>query len=29
MIDKVNRGAGTPADVIRAAASQVNVIMNR
>jgi len=29
MIDKVNRGAGTPADVIRAAASQVSVIMNR
>lgn len=29
MIDKVNRGAGTPAEVIRAAAQQVNVIMNR
>jgi len=29
MIDKVNRGAGTPADVIRAAASQVSVIMNQ
>ncbi len=29
MIDKVNRGAGTPGDVIRAAAQQVNVIMNR
>lgn len=29
MIDKVNRGAGTPADAIKAAAAQVNVIMNR
>lgn len=29
MIDKVNRGAGTPGDAIRAAAQQVNVIMNQ
>jgi len=29
MIDKVNRGAGTPKEVIQAAASQVSVIMNR
>lgn len=29
MIDKVNRGAGTPAEAIRAAAAQVNVVMNQ
>lgn len=29
MIDKVNRGAGTPLEAIRVAASQMSVIMNR